>query len=781
MSTFAQQALAVARTEWRVTWRGLGLRLVLLLVALPFAAIVLVPGHRIAPWSDDGGLGTLSFTASFAALVAAFVVVPSYRREQTVRAVGLVWVRPLSGAAYLAGKTLGATLVMGVVLVEITALVALSQLTRGGAVGAPLLVGATVGVAPALLLAAVLCVACGALLPHPLLGYLVALAYCGLFGFFMTQSMVLLWNPWAQSLSYSPFLGFTLDLPLLLASRFFYAGLLLAAIGGACLLFALRERRALRPRRQGPAALALLALGALVAVVAVPQFDAAARAVIPSGPVVAPPSVALAIRDYRLDLHADPATGMVRGTADFLADNDGATAVATLPLYLNDGLRVGAAWVDGRAVPVRGTALFPTLALARPLGPRARATVHLVYGGRYKLLRAQYANDRQGMIGAASDMMPELHPSLIGAGLAILYRDGDWYPRPWTRAATRWSPAPFGWHALRIQVPASVTALASTPDLRRQGDVRVATWALAGQLPTALLAAIPPGYTRLSVPGGAVYVPPWDSGNLPARYGPYVIASRDLAAFFDRSDRPVTVVAVPSARGTGMAAGVALGPGLVLVPVDDLDRTPEGPDVSMTVSHLAPPAPYRAALDDLAAAWWADRLPNRAWPTISRPGPALPTGYVDAADDRSVMGIDSSQMLASYTGAAVAGRRFGPAAYAREMALRRAVAALVLRDPNAQTSLARGAGPFAARIRALGLWGRLVAFDASPALDDLRQQIGTERLRHLLVDLSATGRTPDDPTSATCALSHATGRPVAPLVRRYLGPYYLYGLAKGDC
>lgn len=779
MITLVQRIFAVACTEWRVTWRGLGLRLVLLLVALPFAALELVPGHQIAAWQDDGGLSTLTFTASFAALLATFVVVPFYRRDQALRTAEIVWVRPLGGASYLAGKALGAILVMGTILIEITGLVALYQFTGEGIVGGPLIVGVILGVAPALLLVAVLCVACGALLPHPLWGYLVMLVYCGLFGFFMTQSMVLLWNPWAQSLSYNRTLGFTLDLPLLLASRLFYAGLLLVAVGGASLLFALRERRALRSRRQGPIALALLLLGALVAGAAVPRFDAAARAVTPSGPVAAPHAVAVAVRDYRLDLRLDPATGAIDGTAAFLIGNDGTTPVAALPLYLNDGLRVGAARVDGRAVSIGGTTLFPTLMLAHPLAPGRRAAVHLIYAGRYKLIRAVYANDRPGLLGVASDVTPELHPSLVGAGLAVLYRDGDWYPRPWTQASTAWSPAPFGWHSVRIQIPAGVTTLASTSDLHRQGDTEVATWTLAGRLPNALLAALPPRYTRLAVPGGAIYAPGWDAHELRARYGPYITALRDLTAFFAAPTGPVNVVAVPTGRGEGaIGVGAAVGSGLALVPIDSLDRTPTG--AIITMSHLPAAASYRAALSDLAIAWWADHLPARSGPTIAGASVGLPGGYVGVADERMVMGYDRSQMLAGYTGAAVAAARLGSVFYAREMALRRAASTLVLRDTHnqAQALLQWGEGPLAAPMRALGLSGRLDAYDASPALDDLRREIGPERLRHLLIDLAWTGRTPWDPTRVTCALSRASGHPVAPLARRYLGPY---GLETGGC
>ena len=89
----------------------------------------------------------------------------------------------------------------------------------------------------------------------------------------------------------------------------------------------------------------------------------------------------------------------------------------------------------------------------------------------------------------------------------------------------------------------------SADDLRRQGDTRVATWTLSGRLPTALLAVVQPDYTRLAVPGGAVYAPAWDTHDLRARYGPYVTALRDLAAFFGRPARPVAVAVVPESRG----------------------------------------------------------------------------------------------------------------------------------------------------------------------------------------------------------------------------------------
>lgn len=324
-----------------------------------------------------------------------------------------------------------------------------------------------------------------------------------------------------------------------------------------------------------------------------------------------------------------------------------------------------------------------------------------------------------------------------------------------------------------------MTTLASTSDLHRQGDTEVATWTLAGRLPTALLAALPPRYTRLAVPGGAIYAPGWDAHDLRARYGPYITALRDLTAFFVAPTGPVNVVVVPTGRGEGaIGVGAAVGSGLALVPIDSLERTPTGAVVTM--SHLPAAASYRAALSDLAVAWWADHLPARSGPTIAGASVGLPGGYVAVADERMVMGYDRSQMLAGYTGAAVAAARLGPAFYAREMALRRAASTLVLRDTHnqAQALLQWGEGPLAARMRALGLSGRLDAYDASPALDDLRREIGPERLRHLLIDLAWTGRTPWDPTRVTCALSRASGHPVAPLARRYLGPY---GLETGGC
>ncbi len=779
MNVQTQQILAVARNEWRVAWRGLGLKLVLLLVALPFAALNLAPGHNIAPWADDGGLGNLTSIAPFAALLAAFLIVPTSRRERVLHGVDLLWARPLSGQAYLIGKMLGAVLIMAVLVAEMAILVVLYQLTGGGIIGVPLLVGLIVAVAPALLLTAVLCVACGTLLPHPLFGYLVAFGFCAIFGFFLTESMVLLWNPWTQTLSYDRFLGFALDLPLLLVNRLFYAGLLVLVVGGTLLIFTRRERRALVPRSQGRLALAALVLGALVAAAAAPLFGAAAAAVTPSGPVVAPSPVTLAITDYRLDLRLDPANGEVDGVARFRVYNDGKTPVVTLPLYLNDGLRVRAAWVDGHDVAVRDAALFGTLALAHPLLRGVQASVRVSYAGRYKILRAQYAGVRTGLLGTPATMLsPPLHQSLIGAGVAFLFRDGDWYPLPWTGASTAWSPAPLGWRTVRVRLPASVATATSGGDVQRRGGDQIVTWALSGHLPTALLAAVGDGYTRLAVPGGVVYTPTWDAHDVGSRYGPYVGALHDLTAFFGRPARPIVVVAVPPSReGGAIGVRAAVGDGLAMVPVDSLDQTPGG--AVGVVSRLAPPAPYRAALNDMAVAWWRDNVPARRGPDISGPSVDLPTGYISVADTSTLSGFDRSQMLAGYTGAAVAGLHLGPRFYAREMEVRRAADALTLHDQGnrALTLLQRGEGPLSVEMRSLGLSGR-VGVDASPALDDIRRRIGAERLRRALVALADTGQPMSDIDDATCALSRATGQPVAALAYRYLGQF---ALSVGKC
>ena len=94
-----------------------------------------------------------------------------------------------------------------------------------------------------------------------------------------------------------------------------------------------------------------------------------------------------------------------------------------------------------------------------------------------------------------------------------------------------------------------------------------------------------------------------------------------------------------------------------------------------------------------------------------------------------------------------------------------------------------GQGPLAARIRALGLMRRINSFttDVSPALDDLRHAIGAERLRRILIDLSAAGTTPYDIGGVACALDHSTGRPVAAWMNRYLAEGYPPLKSAGDC
>ena len=123
MSILAGQILAVARTEWRITWRGLGLRLVMALLAAPFIPYLLLPRTSF----DDGGLQILTTVAPIFGLLAAFLVVPALRREQRFRMDELMWVRPLDGLAHVAGKILATVLVVAVLLAELTVLVAITQ------------------------------------------------------------------------------------------------------------------------------------------------------------------------------------------------------------------------------------------------------------------------------------------------------------------------------------------------------------------------------------------------------------------------------------------------------------------------------------------------------------------------------------------------------------------------------------------------------------------------------------------------------------------------------
>ncbi len=791
MNFLAQQVVAVARAEWRVTWRGLGLRLVMVLLAVPFIPYFLLPRTNF----DDGGLHVLTFVAPLTGLLAAFLVVPGPLREVRSRVAELVWARPLDSLAYVAGKALAAVLIMAALLAELTALAALAQAMGGLPSGAQLLVNALLAVAPALLFWAALYVVLGALLPRPLPGYVLAILLTIVCVLYFTQSMLVLWNPWAVSLFYNKALGYGPDLPLLLANRLFYLGLTLALVGVAVTVWARRERRALAPRRQKPIALAIVACGLAVSVLAVPPFRSAVAARTLSGPVVAPVAAPLSVDNYRLDLRLDPTTGAEDGAADFSVRNTGATLVAALPVYLNDGLRIMAATVDGRMAVATYTPQFDHIALTPALAPGASAAIHLAYGGRFKVLHAEYGTTATGLQGPAgrtagqydSLFQKALHPSYLGEGAAALYRDGDWYPLPWTRGVTTLQPGPLGWRALTMRLPAAARAAASTTRARRLGDEQIFTWTVGGRLPMAVLAVAPARYARLDIPGGTVYAPDGDAQTLRARYGPYVTALRDLNSYFGHAPRHVAVVAMPLGGASGLSGSpvqAAAGDTLALVPMGGVDVPLYG---APAVTSLPAPAPYRAALADLAVAWWLNRLPSIAGPTRYSGQDDLPSGYVDVTE--RVGYNDTTGLAPAYTAMAVAERRLGATYYAREMGLRRALAAMAVHSPpnDAAHTLYNaeylGQGPLGHEIRALGLMRRLDANvtppDVSPALDDLRRTLGAERARALLVGLAAAGATPNDALSVGCALSRATGRPVTAWMNRYRPESYRITLTGG--
>lgn len=787
MSALLQQIQAVASTEWRVTWRGLGLKLVMLILALPFLPYLLLP--RIS-W-DDNGLHIFTFLAPLFGLLAAFLIVPAPRHERRYRVAELTWVRPLDSLGYVAGKALAAVLVLAVLLAELTVLVAIAQITAGFSVGVGIAATALLLVAPTLLCVAALYLLCGVALPHPLMGYLLALAVAFGFMFFFSESSIFLWNPYLVAVFYSKELGFGPDGPLLLANRVFYLGLAVILAGLAIAAFARRERRALAPRRQTVGALAVLLCGLVLAGGGMLRFQAARAAVMIAGPVVAPAAVPLSIHGYRLDLRLDPASGGADGVAQFAIRNEGAAPVAALPLHLNAGLRLTGATVNGHAAAVRNSPQFGTVTLAPALAPGRSAAVRVTYAGRLTLLHAQYGSVQTGIQNgsSSSSLQQAVFQSYLWNGQGMLYRDGDWYPLPWTRAVAAgtysidgWnSRVRLGWRALTLRLPAGASAVASTADARRDGGGQVFSWRLSGHLPMALLAVIPSSYLKVTVPGGAVYAPDGGAATVRARYGPYVQAMRDLDTFFGRPARPINVVAIPLPVPSyyGSPVATALGDGLVLVQQQGVDALTTYPSLAATAtSKLAAPAPYRAALDDLATAWWADHMAEMSMLTIFNgvhplnPLPLdLPQGYVGESEQGGYTII-----LPDYTAAATAEQRLGPAYYAREMVLRRAIAAVARTDRGSNIHLYNivylGHGPLARQLQALGLLGRLdgggMSNDASPALGDLRRAIGAERLRHDLIEISTTGATPDDDVSAACALYHLTGKPVTAWANRYL-------------
>lgn len=135
---------------------------------------------------------------------------------------------------------------------------------------------------------------------------------------------------------------------------------------------------------------------------------------------------------YSLDLRLNPASGGEEGVARFTIHNDGTASVKTLPLHLNDGLRLGAVSVDGRLASVQNSPQFGYVTLAPALAPGRSATVRGTYAGHLKLLHAQYGTVQAGIQNGpySYSFQKSFFQSYSWSGQAMLYRDGDWYPLP---------------------------------------------------------------------------------------------------------------------------------------------------------------------------------------------------------------------------------------------------------------------------------------------------------------------------------------------------------------
>lgn len=776
MLTTAKQALTIGVAEWRLAWRGLALRIAMVVVLLAFG-VNIRSAHSVSNWGDDAGISLLTYVTAFIGLLGAFIVVPTYQRDHASRMSPLIWMRPLNGETYVLGKIVGAALVMLTLLIELAILVAAFQITGGGITGMPLVLGVLLAAAPALLLTSIVCVASLTIIRSRVASYAIIMAYCAVLGFFLTQSMAVLWNPWANSLAFNKFYGFFLDFPLLLANRLFYLGIAVMAMAIILIYFPRRERRALRGFSGARGGTAMLTCGCVIGALGLLSFGSATRSVTLSGPVTAPTPAAVAISNYTLNMSLDPDLGTVQGVAQFAINNIGKIPVSRLPLYLNDGLLVTSAAAvtpatgKRQAAVIHPSALFSSVVLPRSLAPRERASMTIRYQGVYKLLRPQYGDDRAGLIGTLSDLSPTpLHQTVIGAGWAILFRDSDWYPWPWTTTIMAQNPPPLGWRNLTIRVLSHSSLVASTRDTTPLGTARIATWQFDGQLPGILLAMTPSSYTRVPVRDGTVYLPTADDTSAGLRYGPYVTALHDLMVFFNRESQPVTVVVTPFVRGQGaVEVRAVVGDGLAVVPVDSLDETPDGAQVSPSL--FSPSARYRAALSDLAVAWWNSRLPqigSRA-PTVYGASIDLPGGYVGVADTFIGAGYDPTDMLAGYTGAVIAAHTISQRFYDQEMSLRRAAATYVTQgDQTSQRmlQLQLGQGPLAAPMFALGLTGRLDVSDLTPSLDTLSRVVGPAIVQHVLLNLSSRRQTPNDLTDVVCAITRQTGHSLARMVNQ---------------
>lgn len=393
-----------------------------------------------------------SYLASFLLFLLPFLHANIFARDRFRKTYPLTWTRPLSLWEYAAGKGLGAIAVsLALAWVPLALGWVTVSVVRAG------LQPLDMWLCMALVLGAVVVfITCVALLfiavtsPFGLLGALLVSAPITYLNLTSVKTMLNLGNLTGQTLFLSPSIGLGPDGALVFWQRLSYL-----AVGFLCLclmmLFVqLKERLGVARWYHLVCILLLALLFAGSALNGMATFQTVGASYTDTGLMTLSAAQATT-SSYVLDVHADPGTGQVQGTASFLLTSQ-TTSLCSFVVALNPGLSIqhvsGQDAANGNEVALPFTPISAGWtridASPTPLttGHARQITIH--YDGTMLYSRDDYAAPKAAL------NLQHTEPAVLGinywylnylgqgAGV-LLGAGGSWYPLPYTQQALQMS------------------------------------------------------------------------------------------------------------------------------------------------------------------------------------------------------------------------------------------------------------------------------------------------------------------------------------------------------
>lgn len=703
--------MAIAGCEIRLQWRSMAYWVMLAAFAVLTGIYAYSQVPTIYNHIDDTQAATAisSYTSGFVLFLLPFLFLGTFARDQQRKVSALLWTRPLTSTEYALGKGLAATLLS--LLLSWPPLIVgwlVASIARGNMQPLDLWLGMLLISGAVTILVALFALLCIELTPLPLLGAIISAGAVLYLNIVLTRSMLMLTDLTAATLFASPSIGFGPDSSLVIWQRLSYLAGGLLCLGLLLLIYQARERLGVVRLQQWIGTSLLIVITGTLLFSSTSIFQTKVAQANDPGQVVDP--VKADITRYSLEATADPASGLIHGTATFLitvAEPIG----DTFSIGLNPGLHVqqfsAIEEATNSSQPLRFVERLGWTSIntgKAGIVPGHPARVRITYAGQMALGRDYYAAAAPGVASSTGIGTNYFYFGYLGQGMGALPgAAGSWFPLPWTHQALDTYGTRLPIETLRLRFPGSFQVLSALGTPVRTADGQ---WELNitphGSLPVAL-AAILQAPRSIPVSGATL----WYQGTAPdqAQLHAYTIAAQETQAFNrwlgnSKTGEKLNIVRVP------LLQIPLLGPGMLFIP-EKIISALGLPITDITVSRLT--ANY------LADAWWLNATLIPFQPAIGEPTMQVPYQITAPLPQSYLL-----KMLSAYSAVVITDQIIGQDFLKREMSICQQI-----HDKPAllQNNLVQN------QMLQMGLTG---CIDSELALYKLQQQLGSTRLTSFL-------------------------------------------------